>query len=252
MRSKLFTLLFCVFFIKTFAQQTLRPVEQLINTQQPGWPLVKGWIDSAKNKVEVLPCDSLKAKTALYQTQVTTRSPMGAVIFNTGGILVDNGWIRILASGCSRLNRSLPDWNLGKTFEKVGETPAFLLVADDVIGGFFALNGGGLGKDGGNIYYLAPGSLDWEPLEITYTDFLKFCFNNNLNDFYKGQRWKNWKAETDTLNGNSVYNFVPPLWSKQGKNINTSMRAAIPVEEQYSYNMALRSQLGLDKKHPGN
>ena len=36
---------------------------------------------------------------------------MGAVIFETGGILIDEGWLRILGSGHPRLPRSLPDWN---------------------------------------------------------------------------------------------------------------------------------------------
>jgi len=39
-------------------------------------------------------------KSALVAVQVTTRSPMGAIIYETGGILVDHGWIRILGSGC--------------------------------------------------------------------------------------------------------------------------------------------------------
>src|SRR5262245_20263603 len=92
----------------TVAQNKMRSVEELINKTEPAWVLVQQWIDSAKNKVEVLRRDSAKANNALYKTQVTTRSPMGAVIYSSGGILVDNGWIRILGSGSSKLNRALP------------------------------------------------------------------------------------------------------------------------------------------------
>jgi hypothetical protein len=66
--------------------------------------------------------------------QLTTRSPMGAIMYTTGGILADDGWIRILGSGSTRLPRSLPDWNKGKTFITYGERAPFLLVADDAIG----------------------------------------------------------------------------------------------------------------------
>ena len=138
----------------TTAQNKIRTVDELINKTDPGWTLVKDWIKSAKNKVEVLSVDTyIKAKDALYKTQVTTRSPMGAVIYMTGGILIDDGWIRILGSGNAKLSRTLPDWNKGKSFKEFGETPSFLLIADDAISGFYLLNGGGLGKDLGKVYY---------------------------------------------------------------------------------------------------
>lgn len=170
------------------AQDKMRTIDELINRTDPGWPVVKQWIVDAKNKVEILPVDSVKAKEALYKTQVTTRSPMGAVIYSTGGLLIDNGWIRILGSGSSKLGRSLPDWNKGKSFKEFGEKPTFLLVADDVAGGFFAINGGQLGNDPGKIYYLAPDNLEWEALDMTYTEFLNFCFNGDIASFYENLR----------------------------------------------------------------
>lgn len=232
--------------LTAFAQNKMRSVEELINMTEPGWPLVQQWIDSAKNKVEILSCDAAKAKDALYKTQVTTRSPMGAIIYSTGGLLIDNGWIRILASGNEKLKRSIPDWNKGKSFKEFGETPTFLLIADDAVGGFFAVNGGQFGKDLGKIYYLSPDNLEWEPLDLTYTDFLIFCFNNDLAEFYSNLRWTNWKEEVSLLDGNQVYNFYPFLWSKEGKDINKNSRMAVPVEEQYSFNMSMRKQLGLE------
>ena len=128
----------------TFSQTKMRPLKDLIDPNDSGWKLVKEWIDTAENKVEILPADPQKAKDALYQLQVTTNSPMGAIVYKTGGLLIDDGWIRILGSGSSKLNRSLPDWNKGKSFKEAGETPSFLLIADDALGGFYVLNGGAL------------------------------------------------------------------------------------------------------------
>jgi hypothetical protein len=138
--------------ITCFAQNGMRPVEELINDKEPGWPIVKGWIDSAKNKVEILPANIFDAKHALYYTQVSTRSPMGAIVYHTGGLLIDGGWIRILGSGSTKLKRSLPEWNKGKAYKEYGMKPSFMLIADDAIGGFFLLNGGGLGDDPGKVY----------------------------------------------------------------------------------------------------
>ena len=229
------------------AQTKMQPVNELINTTNPGWPVVKDWIESAKNKVEILTADSAKAKDALFKTQVTTRSPMGSVVYMTGGIFVDDGWIRILGSGNPKLNRTLPDWNKEKSIQKFGEASPFLLVADDAIGGFYLLNGGGLGKDLGKIYYFSPDNLTYEPLDLTYSDFLQFCFNNDLDKFYKGKRWTKWKDEVSKLDGDKVYSFYPTLWSTEGKNINKNTRKVISIEEQYNLNIETRKQLGLDK-----
>ena len=141
MRNTAFFFVFIFLTSTGLAQIKMRKLEELIVTTDPGWPFVQQMIDSAKNKVEILSCDTALAKQALFNTQVTTRSPMGAIIYNTGGILVDNGWIRILGSGSKKLNRSLPDWNKGKSFQNFGDMPAYLLITDDAVGGFFAVNG---------------------------------------------------------------------------------------------------------------
>ena len=243
---KSFTVLMLILpVLTTVAQNKMRTVDELVSKTEPGWVLVQQWIDKAENKIEILQCDSQKAKDALYKTQVTTRSPMGAIIYSTGGLLVDNGWIRILGSGHSRLNRTLPDWNKGKSFREFGESHSFLLVADDAVGGFFAINGGQFGNDLGQIYYLSPDNLKWEALDMTYTDFLNFCFNGDLREFYEGLRWSNWKAEVSKLDGNKVYTFFPYLWTKEGEDINKNSRNPIPVEEQYILNMDMRKQIGL-------
>ena len=57
------------------------------------------------------------------------------------------------------------------------ESPPFLLIGDDVVGGFFAINGGGLGEEVGKAHYFAPDSLSWESLGVGYTDFLLWCFS---------------------------------------------------------------------------
>lgn len=194
-----------------------------------------------------MPVDTTRAKDALYKIQVTTRSPMGAVVYMTGGLLIDNGWIRILGSGSEKLNRTLPDWNKGKSFKEFGDAPTLLLIADDAIGGFYLLNGGGLGKDLGKVYYFSPDDLEYEPLDITYTEFLQFCFDGNLDKFYEGKRWTTWRNEVSQLDGDKVFNFYPFLWTKEGKDINKISRKMVPVEEQYSFNLNMRKQLGLDK-----
>lgn len=218
----------------------MRTLQELINIDETGWAVVKSWIDLAKNNIEILPRIQQQAEEALVNTQVTTRSLMGAIVYETGGLIIDNGWIRILGSGCDRMKRSLPAWNKGKTFSEYGEPAPYLLIADDAIGGFYAINGGMLGQDTGNIYYFAPESLDWMPLEMGYTDFLLFCFETDMNDFYSDLRWNNWKNDVKNLHPDYAYNFYPFLWTKEGKDINKVSRKVISIEEVYNFNMGMK------------
>lgn len=221
-----------------------KKLNELINNKESGWDLILEWKKSAKNTVELLPVESQeKAEKSLLQVQVTTRSPMGAIVYHSGGILIDGGWIRILGSGSKKLNRSLMEWNMGKTFKEFGEKSPFLLVGDDVVGGFFAINAGGLGKDIGKVYYLAPESLEWEALEWTYTEFILFCFEGDLKSFYENLRWKNWKEDLLKIDGNMTFSFYPYLWTKEGKNIENVSKKPVPTNEQYSLSMEFRKQI---------
>ncbi len=232
------------------AQQKMLAVEELINTADPAWPLIKQGIDSATNKVEILPADPAKAKDALYKSQVTTQSPMGAVLYNTGGILIDNGWIRILGSGHARLTRSIPGWNKDKSFREYGEAAGYWLIADDVLGGFFAVNVGTFSRTKlGIVYYLAPDNLEWEDMNMTYSEFLLFCFKGNLEKYYEGFRWKDWQKEVSALPGDKVFMFFPFLWSKDWKDINKVTREQGPAELQFKITIDTRKRLGLDTNY---
>jgi len=215
----------------------MRTLQELVNTEDSGWPIVKEWIEKAKNKVEILPCERQRAEKALINTQVTTRSLMGAIVYETGGLLIDNGWIRILGSGSDRMKRTLPDWNKGKTFSEFGDPAPYLLVADDTIGGFYAINGGFLGDDMGNLYYFAPDMLKWVPMEIGYSQFLLFCFETDMDDFYAGMRWNGWQKDVNALHPDYAFSFYPFLWTEQGADINNIHKEVIPVEEVYKFNM---------------
>lgn len=190
----------------------LKSTQELINREDPAWPLVKQWIAGATNPVEVLPPpDDVAREKNLFGVQVSTRSPMGAIIYESGGILVDQGWLRILGSGHPRLPRSLLDWNYGRSFGDSGEQPSFLLVADDVVGGFFAIDGGGLGFAPGKVCYLPPDTLAWENTGKGYSDFLVWCFNGDLEKYYGTMRWQDWQRDLLSIRGDEMFGIIPPL-----------------------------------------
>ena len=192
--------------------------------------MVQTWISSAVRPCEILEPSSERRGEELVAAQVSTRSPMGAVIYESAGLMIDHGWLRILGSGGHpRMKRSLASWNAKKM-------NGFCLIADDVIGGFFALNGGSLGPDSGNVYYLAPDTLEWFPCEIGYSQFLMWCLSPRLDKFYEGLRWTGFQEETKGLSGDSAFNFHPPLFA-QGHPPWERHRAPVPVEEQFLFTM---------------
>lgn len=247
---KTLTILFLLSLFSLSAQTyKIRPLSELINKKEPAWTLfLEKAIKEATNHVEVLPKDKKKADSALYKTQVTTRSPLGAVVYETGGILMDHGWIRILGSGSKKLDRSLMGWNKGKTFEKDFDGLSYLLVADDVLGGFYAINSGGIDSVGiGKVFYFSPDNLLWENTENTYSEFLLFCFNGDLKTYYETMHWKGWEKDIALINGNQGIFCYPFLWSKEGSDINKVSRKPVPIEELWTLNNSSRMQLGIGK-----
>jgi hypothetical protein len=133
----------------------------LATDTESAWPAIAALV-GASDRATVLPRDAAAARACLERLHITTRSPLGAIAYETGGLLLDRGWVRLFGSGHPKLTRALGRWN-----EELGIPLAqFMIVADDVIGGVFAINAGALGPARGNVYYFAPDTLRWEDSDL--------------------------------------------------------------------------------------
>ena len=56
----------------------MRALDELIDTNEPGWALIEEWLKEAKNNYEILPRDESRAQSELLGLQVATCSPMGS------------------------------------------------------------------------------------------------------------------------------------------------------------------------------
>ncbi len=121
-----------------------RELAELIDTGDPAWPIIRERFAAALNGVEILPVERAHGERALLHLQVTNRSPLGAVALMTGGILFDRGWLRFLGAGGSRMQGSLLTWRGQGDGAIADPQRGILIVAHDAVGGFFAINGGGL------------------------------------------------------------------------------------------------------------
>jgi hypothetical protein len=212
----------------------VKSLEELIDSRDPALPLVEKMLAETTRDYELLP-PSRDNSRVLSTLQVTTRSTLGAIAYETGGLLIDHGWLRVLGSGHPELPRNLADWNAGRS-------EGYLLVADDAAGGFFAINGGGLGDDVGALYYWAPDTLQWEPLEIGYTDFLGWALSDQFASFYDGLRWEGWRSDVQSLKADQCFSFFPFLWTREGS-VEKSSRTIVDVIEQFEMNVGLARKL---------
>jgi hypothetical protein len=211
----------------------MRPIAELIDNANPALPLVRQWLAEARRPYELLSPSDARGDV-LVELQVTTRSPTGAIAYETGGVLIDHGWLRILGAGNPKLSRNLAEWNRGRS--------GHLLVADDVAGGFFAINGGSLGDDAGAMYYWAPDTLRWEALNMGYAAFIRWAVSDKLSAFYQNLRWNNWESDVGAAGGDQCFTFYPFLWAKEGS-VESSSRKLVSVFEQYALNVELESKL---------
>lgn len=211
----------------------MRPLDELINEAESALPFVTETALKCPGRCALHPA-SPAAADVLHRTQVTTRSPMGAIAYHTGGISVLDGWLRILGSGSTAIPRTLPDWNQSRA-------DGFYLVADDAFGGFFALNGGALGNDGNNLYYFSPKSLNWVALECTYTQFLLWACTD-FKDFYDDMKWPGCEEVISRLAPERCLFFYPPLWTAECSLPPAQIRD-VPVAEAWAFQMDAMQQL---------
>lgn len=221
-----------------------RIVQELINTVDPAWPLVQQWMAEARNTVELLSGEREQGKVVLHHLQVTTRSPMGAVALESGGILVDHGWIRFLGSGHERICGDLLTWNSQRDTRGHRYIKDALVVAYDVVGGFFALNGGAFPGKLGTAFYFAPDRLQWKNTNKSYSDLLQWAFSGDISLFYKNIRWIGWENDISALSGDQGISIYPFVFLDRNIPVADRSRRAVPLLELWDLYRDLAQRLG--------
>jgi len=198
------------------------------------------WLRDATNTVEILDGDKQRGKAVLHQLQISPRASMGTIAFETGGILFDYGWLRFLGSGSERMQGNLLSWNTMR--DRLGLQGA-LIVAYDVVGGFFAMNGGAFPGERGNIFYMAADTLKWQDLQGSYSQLLSWATTGNLERFYRNMRWPGWKEEVSKLSGDQGLSIYPFLWTSTDIPISERSRRAVPMIELWNIEQDLARQM---------
>ena len=158
-------------------------------------------------------------------------------------MILDNSWLRVLGGGSDGIPDLASANDLGEAHE-TSSSPASMLVAWDVLGGRFAIDGGGLGVGPGQVCYFAPDALRWEGLGLGHGDFVFAMIGGATAQFYEGMRWPGWAEECEGLALDRGYALYPPPFSEQGKDFTTVSRRDVPMDELFAFYDDAARQLG--------
>lgn len=174
--------------------------------------------------------------------QVTSKSVLGSIILNTAGIVIDN-WIRILGHE-SDTNIGILSYNLVDQNGVATKIDKMLIVAYDVVGGLFALNAGKFNIGIGEVWYFAPDTLEWESLEMQYSEFMAWVAQGNIDEFYSTMRWSTWKETCKDIKFDEAILIYPFLWSNEIQ-IEKADKNKVPVEELFKINQEYSKKIDL-------
>ncbi|MDO8145651.1 DUF2625 family protein [Isoptericola sp. 178] len=213
---------------------------QLADVDDPAWPGLFERIDAAPG-ARALPISRAQGLHALEALQVTARSTLGALALNCGAIVADHGWFRVLGGGGDGLpdlataNQLSPDTNPAP--------PSSLLVGYDVMGGRFAIDGGGLGVAPGEVCYFGPDTLQWNGLGGGHSAFVEAVISGTMGETFADLRWSTWQRDVEAVALDQGFSAYPPPFSEEGRDVNRVSRRPVPLHELFAFYDEAASQL---------
>lgn len=205
------------------------PLDELVAVDDSAVPLLKQWVEKSTVDVTALPVEPDRRDACLTDLQVTLRSVLGAVAYETGGLIIDHGWLRLLGGGHGVLP-SLAEAN-GLDDPETTEAPDYVVLGWDVVGGVFALDGGALRGVRGHVCYFSPDALQWEDLDVGHADFVRWALTGGVETFAEDLRWAGWASDAAAVPLDEVYLSDPPLWTAAGQEVDAAERRMTSVED---------------------
>ncbi|MFE2563550.1 DUF2625 family protein [Streptomyces mirabilis] len=200
--------------------------------------------------------DSGLGGASLLPSQVTARSYLGAMVLHRGGLLVDDGWLRVFGPPpVDRAAHGVPSLarlnQFPGTFAPAWRAGTGLVVAHDVLGGVFALNGEdpvGAGRPGvlREVVYFAPDSLRCEALGVGHSAWMAWPASGAGGDFSADLRWPGLQDEVRVLNGDQGLSMFPPLWPAEARQAlsEASRRAGPKPDAGVTWHPPRRTSMG--------
>lgn len=227
----------------------VRAVEELRSEADAAWPGLEKMLAAARVPLVVLPPEG-DTDAVVERLQAGASTSLGALAMNTGGVLVDHGWLRILGGGGAGLvdlasanALARPDVSDSASRPPL-EGGGSLTVAFDVLGGRFAINRGELPGPEDDVCYWGPDTLEWMTLGASHEAFVAWAVSEALGTFYADLRWPGWEGEVEHVAAGEGLICYPFLFSAEGRNIEDTIRSAVPFEELLALHSDMARQVG--------
>lgn len=220
-------------------------LQDLISIKDPAGPLLRQWIDAGRVDVQVLDIDQARRDRCLVGLQVGLHSLLGALAYETGGLLVDHGWLRLLGGG----HGVLPSLYEAFAQDDASSGPGYIVLGWDVVGGVFALDGGVLRGVKGHVCYFAPDALQWEDLGFGHAEFVHWTLSGGLSVFACDLRWEGWERQAKLIPLDGVFTSEPALWAPEGQQADAPKFSLVRLNDwlaEASMATAVSEQKGLD------
>ena len=197
------------------------------------WNEIQSIFEKSNKKICIYAGVESRGMFELKTLGVQKNKYLEAVVKYTAGICIDN-WIRVLGQS-SVEHFGILEYNSKRAGIEVVTTNEMIIVAQDMVGGVYAIDYGGINGQK-KIWYFAPDTLEWECLEMDYKDFLIWLIHGNTKDFYENMRWETWEKDCMDIQFDYGYLIYPFLWSAEC-DLNTAIKKVVPIMELFNLNM---------------
>ena len=201
------------------------------------WSKIREMLCKSKYEMTIFEGTLENGEKECKKLNIPSDTVLASVVMNCNGIYIDN-WIRILGQGNEKrngvfyYNTLIDDRCLDGMF----------IVANDVVGGIYAINISRFESEKSIIWYFAPDTLEWESLGMKYSDFVAWAAQGNINEFYESMRWDTWRSDCKKVELNTGYLIYPFLWAKEC-NKNTANKRIVLFDELMNLNFDYAKKL---------
>lgn len=187
---------------------------------------IKEMFKASARKIEIVENENPRSEAILEWAKIPQSQDLAAVVNYAEVITVDD-WIHVLGHGKGAD---------GQTIFKLSSLPKddllydALVVATDVLGGLFAICVDKTDSSYGDVFYLQPECLEWEPTGFGYSEFLVWLAEDDLDEFYQDVRWEGWRDMSAHVGVDSAIRFTPDVWFKSC-DFSASPRQIVPFKD---------------------
>lgn len=208
--------------------------------EQGLWNKVSGIFNNSSKQVHIYEGTEAVGKEEIENMCIDINSVLGVIVLYTAGICVDN-WIRVIGQNCNEHN-GISQYNSEQINKDYTSMKGMLIVAQDIVGGIFAINTSKFSESREKVWYFAPDTLEWECLDMDYAGFISWIAKGNTDEFYNSMRWETWKKDCENINFDKAYLIYPFLWANEC-DLSTATKKVVPFMELMGINMEYAKKL---------